>query len=301
MASDEEHVARVGESFRDRTYAIFRRDRARDLGRQLVEVREHLGDLLRELRSPDLRQVEGDELLCDHLRGERLRGGDPDLRSGVGVEDAVGLTRERRPHRVRHREHLRTLPRRVAGRLEGVDRLPALTDGQREGVRTEHRVAIPELAGDLDLDRDPGPMLDRVLGDEPRMEGRAARDHEDLRHLTQDVVGNTELVELKTAGMDPPGEGVPDRRRLLVDLLAHEVRVAALLRFGDVPFDLDRMQRDLGSLEIHERDAFACDRDDPSFVDRHDGRAIRVIGPEEGWDIGREHRLPVVPHGHDQR
>src|SRR5437667_4845691 len=156
----------------------------------------------------------------------------------------------------------------MARRFEGVDRLAALTDGQGQGVRTEHRVAIPELARDLDLDREPGPMLDRVLGDESRMEGRAARDHEDLRDLTQDIVRDSELIELKTTGMDAPGKGVPDRRRLLVDLLAHEVRVAALLRLGHVPATLDRTYRALGSTELRERHPFAHARDDPSFADR---------------------------------
>src|SRR2546427_7161556 len=168
--------------------------------------------------------------------------------------------------------------------FEGVDRLAALTDGQGQGVRTEHRVPIPELARNLDLDREPGPMLDRVLGDESRMEGRTARDHEDLRHLTQEIVGDSELIELKTTGMDAPGEGVPDRRRLLVDLLAHEVRVSALLRLGDVPVNVDRTYPNLGSVEIHERDAVAGDRDDPPFFDRHDRRAIRVMGPQERGD-----------------
>ena len=117
MESDEEDVARVHQSFRDRAHAVFRRDRACDLGRQLVEVRKHLGDLFRELRGPDLRQVEGDELLRDHLRCERLRGGDTDLGSRMGVEDAVGLSCQRRPHGVRDGDHLGALPARMPSGL----------------------------------------------------------------------------------------------------------------------------------------------------------------------------------------
>ena len=64
--------------------------------------------------------------------------------------------------------------------LERVDRLARLGDPQSEGVRVQHRVPVPELAGDLDLDRQACPVLDRVLGHEPGMERRSARHDEHL-------------------------------------------------------------------------------------------------------------------------
>ena len=78
----------------------------------------------------------------------------------------------------------------MAGGLQRVDRLARLRDGEGERVGAEDRVAVPELARDLDLDGQTGPVLDRVLRDQPRVEGGAARDHEDLVDLAEDVVAD---------------------------------------------------------------------------------------------------------------
>ena len=94
--------------------------------------------------------------------------------------------------------------RGVPRRLERVDRLAGLRHGQRQRVRAQHRVAVAELAGDLDLDGQPRPMLDRVLRHEPGMERRAARDDEHLRDLAQHVVGDPQLVERQPAAVVRP-------------------------------------------------------------------------------------------------
>src|SRR5204863_1451789 len=99
----------------------------------------------------------------------------------------------------------------------------------------------------------------------------------------------------KTTGVDTPGERVPDRRRLFIDLLAHEERVAALLCLRDGPVDLDGPKGNVLSVEVEEGDAVARDRDDPAFIDRHDGRTIDAIRPQERGDVRREHRFPALP------
>ena len=85
---------------------------------------------------------------------------------------------------------LRSLAPRVPRGLQRVDRLARLRDGERERVGAEDRVAVAELAGDLDLDGQPGPVLDRVLRHEARVVRGAARDHEDLVDLPEHVVGD---------------------------------------------------------------------------------------------------------------
>ncbi len=209
-----------------------------DLRRQLAHPRQHLGDLLREHRAADLREVHREDVLRHHLGRERLGRRHADLRTGVHVDHAVGLARERRADGVRHGEQAGTLATRVPGSLERVDRLAGLRDGERERVGPEDRIPVAELARDVDLDRQAGPVLDRVLRDETRVVRGAAGDDEDLVDLAQDVVGDAEVVEGELSVLvDAPDQRVPDRARLLVDLLQHEGVEAALLRSRDVPVD----------------------------------------------------------------
>ena len=112
----------------------------------------------------------------------------------------------------------------MANGLQGVDGLARLrhSEGERAGV--EDRIAIAELRRDLDLDRQPGPVLDGVFGHQAGVERRPARDHEHLVHVAKDVLGDAQLVEGQMArSVDPSRQRVPDRRGLLVDLLQHEV------------------------------------------------------------------------------
>ena len=70
------------------------------------------------------RQVEAEEVAGDELGGETLGGGHPDLRSGMGVDDRVGLARDGRPVGVADRDHLGVLFAGVPDRHEDVGNLP---------------------------------------------------------------------------------------------------------------------------------------------------------------------------------
>ena len=122
--------------------------------------------------------------------------------------------------------------------LQGVGGLAGLRDRDHQRAAVEHRVAVAELAGQLDLDRQPGPVLDRVLGEQPGVVGGAAGDDEDLVDLAQFLIGQPLLVEHDPAVDEVAEQGVGDRGGLLGDLLEHEVLVAALLGGGEVPVDV---------------------------------------------------------------
>ena len=55
-------------------------------------------------------------------------------------------------------------------------RLAGLRDADHEIARADDRVAVPIFRGDLDLDRDPRPLLDRVAADQAGVVGGAAGD-----------------------------------------------------------------------------------------------------------------------------
>ena len=103
----------------------------------------------------------------------------------------------------------------------------------------QNRVAVTELAGQLDLDGQPGPVLDRVLGQQPGVVGGAAGHHEHLVDLAQLLIGEALLVEHDAAVDEMAEQSVGDRGGLLGDLLEHEVLVATLFGGRDVPVDME--------------------------------------------------------------
>ena len=144
----------------------------------------------------------------------------------------------------------------VPDRHQRVHGLAGLGDRDDQRRPVEDRVAVAELAGQLDLAGDPGPVLDRVLGDQPGVVGRPAGDDDDLVDLAQLVVGQPHLVQGQRAvRADPAEQRVGDRLRLLGDLLEHEVVVAALLGGGRVPVDVVVGRTSAGAaVEVGDRD-----------------------------------------------
>ena len=73
-------------------------------------------DLVAVLGAPHLGEVEPEQVAGDQLGQEALGRRDADLGAGVGVDDRVGLARDRRAVGVADREHLRALLARVPDR-----------------------------------------------------------------------------------------------------------------------------------------------------------------------------------------
>ena len=160
---------------------------------QRVELALHLVAVLGAAR---LRQREADELDRGQLGQEGLGRRDPDLGPRVRVEHRVGLARDLRAVGVADRQHLGALLAvacRTASR--GVGRLARLADRHDQRLPVEDGVAVAELGGHLDLDRDPRPVLDDLLADQRRVVGGAARDHEHLVDVAQLLLVEALLVE----------------------------------------------------------------------------------------------------------
>src|ERR1039457_2595291 len=75
------------------------------LGWHLPEMGDLLPDLVVELRTPYLGQVEPDQVAADKLGEERLGGRDGDLRASVRVDHRVTLARDGRAVHVADAEH----------------------------------------------------------------------------------------------------------------------------------------------------------------------------------------------------
>ena len=113
-----------------------------------------------------------------------------------------------------------------------------------------------------------------------------------LSIVAQLVVGDPHLVELERALLVVPAEHrVGDRVRLLVDLLAHEPVVAALLGGREVPVDVVRAcpRPALPSKSV-TLDAVAGDRDDLVLAELE--RLAGVL--DERGDVGGEEVLALA-------
>ena len=90
-------------------------------------------------------------------------------------------------------------------------------------------LAVAELGGDIDVDRQPGEALEPVFADQPGIEGGAAGgDRQAVERREVDV----EILRHRRAPggeVEVVGERVADDLGLLVDLLRHEVAVVALV------------------------------------------------------------------------
>ena len=122
----------------------------------------------------------------------------------------------------------------------------------------DDRVAVAVLGGDVDLDRHPRPLLDRVAADQAGVvRGSAGDDHDASQAAQELVVDRAEVAEVDPvlaggALADRLGDGVG----LLVDLLEHERLVALLLGGLGVPVDLDDLALErlaVGGLELDAR------------------------------------------------
>src|SRR5207302_5197519 len=168
------------------------------------------------------------------LRRESLGGGDADLRPGMRVEDVVRLAGDRRSDYVADGEPARSPRLGLAEAAQRVGGLAALRDGDAEGARIDERLAVAELARQIDLDRDAGEGLDHELAGERGVPARAAGDDVDLVQARDRLGVEVAPVEILVSFLDgcAPADGVGERAGLLVDLLVHEVLVAVLLRHG---------------------------------------------------------------------
>ena len=190
------------------------------------------------LGAAGLRERKSDKVIGRDLGQERLGRRHTDLRPGAGVEHRVAFARDLAAVGVADGQHLGLLLLGVPHCLQRVGGLTRLRDGDDERVAVQNRVAVTEFAGQLDLDGQPGPVLDGVLGQQPGVIGGAAGHDEHLVDFAQFLIGQPLLVEHDAAVDEVAEQRVGDGGGLLGDLLEHEVLVAALFGGRQVPVDM---------------------------------------------------------------
>ena len=177
------------------------------------------------------------------------------------VHGAVRFARGHAADDVADRDAAGALLSRLAQRRERICRLTGLRDDDRQLVSADDRIAVAVLRSIVDLDADLGQRLDQILSDQCRMPRGAARQQRDLVDRAQRGVRNIEVLEEDSPRIErhAPEDGVAAGRGLLVDLLEHEVLVAALLRRDRIPEHALRRLRDFTPRIVGELHAGAGD------------------------------------------
>ena len=214
----------------------------------------------------------------------------------MGVQDPVHLARERAADHVADGEGPAPAgPRRLdAG--QRVQRLPRLADGHDQRAVVDDGVAVAELRAVIHLHRDPAQLLDHELPDQGRVPGGAAGDQDHLAHLRQGFVQRVHPLEedLSRILREPTADRVPHGARLLVDLLQHEMLVAALLRQDGAPSH--RLDGPLNRLPRQRRDLHSLLRENHHLSVVQEQHVPGVA--EDGRDVGGEKEIPVPQTDH---
>ena len=172
---------------------------------------------------------------------------------------------------------------------------PGLGDGHDQRLRADDGVAIAKLGAEIGLRRQPRELLDHDAPQHGRVvRGPAGHDHHPLegahRGGIEVHVGQDHAARL---GGDPSAEGVGDGARLLVDLLEHEVPVAALLGHDRIPQDADGLP--VHGVAIDGGDVHPVGGDHRHVAVLEDHHVARMR--ENGGDVGGHEHLPA-PQSH---
>jgi len=249
----------------------------------LIGKRSHRLDRLRQLvrrhRRARLGQIQGQQIERDQLTGEGLRCGHTDLGSRVCEQNCVGFSGYRGTHDVRHCDDAGTHLFGESQRRKRVCSFTGLSNCHNQGSVVEDRIAISELGGKVELDREASPVLDRMLCSHPGMKRGATRHDYHLSHATQRLVRPVHLVEGDAPRLvDARTHSVASCVRLLEYLFEHEILEAATFGRGLIPLDRDFLDRDFLAGERERAHLARADLCHLVVVQRHDFSRVREQG-----------------------
>ena len=243
-------------------------------------------------------QVQGQEREHGDLGSEALGAGDADLGTGVEVDAADGLTGDRGADDVADGERGVAAAAGFAECAQGIGRLAGLGQDKDEGVIVERGVAVAELTGVLDLDRQVGQALDQVLADQCSMPARAAGGEDDAPDTAQ--AGGREIQAAQDGSgfgaVETAAAGVSHGDGLLMDFLAHVVLERA--QFGGVggPVDAVDARGDWPALPVADLEAVGGEAHDLAILQE---RNLGGVGSDGGGIAGE--KMFAITNANDQR
>ncbi len=233
----------------------------------------------------------------DGRAGKGLGRHDGDLGTGVQIDAAAALARDRAADDVDDAEHAPALALDFLHRRQGVEGLARLADRDIERVALDDRVAVAEFGGRLGMRRQPRQLLDQMRADRAGDIGRAAAEDLDAADVEKLVCGELDAAQMRRlkARFEPAAQGACDYLGLLGDLLPHEMGVFALVeglvRPGDRRWGLGGRTavegRGLEPVGAHQRDFAVIEVDDAAGM------------PHQGRCVGGDEHLALTDPQHD--
>ena len=239
-------------------------------------------------------EAQREQVEAHQVRQESLRRGDADLRAGVQVDRAVGVPRCAAREHVRHRHRQRPALLGLMQPDHRVRGLAGLRDDHCQCVRPERRPPVAKLSRINSPRRQTCPVLDRMLADERSVTRRPHAEQQDLAVAAQLLISKRELPKRDRAVIrQTPAHRVRDRLGRLVDLLEHEVRVAALLGLAHVPVDMDELGLDRRAVQRRHLGTKRRHRGHLPLTEHEHALGVR----DDGRDVGRDVELLLAqPH-----
>jgi hypothetical protein len=249
------------------------------------------------------------------LRYERLGGGDGHLGSGLQEHRRMRLASDRRADGVRDRDHDRAA---IPGQTSSGDRVGSfarLRNGNDKGAGVERRRAVAELRRYGGSGGNPKPILEERLTDQRCVIGGATSDHLDTIYAGQSIANRIQLLQIHRVAAKSARHGRRQRRGLLVNLLEHEMSVAALFgslggpgdyvddtlhRHSEAVGDRDGTRSNVGHIAVGEEDDPLGVGDDRRHVRRHETFALAQAYDQRGVQSGANESLRFVAMHHDK-
>ena len=238
ITADEEHILLLRQPFGGRADILRMGENLLHLPRQGLQPPYHSAVCLIIHGAQHIAEIQPQQVQHRHLGAVCLCGGHSDLRSGPGVEHVVALPGDGRAHHVHDGQHPGTALFGLAQGGHGVQRLAGLADDDDQIALAHQGVAVPELRRQADLHRPAQQPFQGVFAHHAHMVAGPAGHDTDAADITDLSVSHSQVAEHHTAVPDASGDGAAHRRRLLIDLLEHEVVVTALFRGVHIPVDV---------------------------------------------------------------
>ena len=174
----------------------------------------------------------------------------------------------------------------IAQRRQRVGGLARLRYKERRATLVDRRLAIAELGGDIDIDRQAGVALEPVFGDEAGIIGRSAGRDGEPRNIGEIERQGLAQCHLLGAHVHIVAERMGDGLGLFVDFLGHEMAVVALV---------DHQRRGLRDERFAADDGIGAIADDNALGGDHGPVAVEQIAQPRG-ERGERHGVRAQIH-----
>src|SRR5437762_6170994 len=189
-----------------------------DLIRQIAQLPYVPRDFMLRQRLAQLRELQCKQIKRRELSRECLRRRDADFRSGVRIDNRVGLASRLAADDVADREQERPLVARFFHRGQRVGGFTRLADADDKTLAADDRIAVTKLRRIVDFNLHPRERLDEKFADMRRMErGSHRADMQTFGSRKNLGVTQFAIQRDRVAHADAAEQRIAHSPRLLVD------------------------------------------------------------------------------------